>query len=527
MVPIADISWGKKLLAISCVYILGLLSVGVVGGYTIYSNSARTEAALSFSQTRADAASVAQMAVLVMGRAQAQLLSASNAEERRTAALAAIGASAALDESIQRLQAALPRDPKVAELAELLQELGPAKMQAIKVARSDDDATARTTVAGMHAGLSRAEVLAEELTLGERFHLTMAVGEQKQRSRSTIFVPGSLVACGIVVSLLLSCRAGRMMAGPLGRLEQSARSLATGDLPIQVPSFSGDEIGRTASAMSSMVEDLNVMVGNIQDNGRSVTEQAPGVAAAADRLQNLFGQLHEAVQNIKQDAGTVSSSVETTLRQLQAAASAAQGTSQSAARNSAEIRATVDGFRSFQQQMEQTVGSSRDLTKKVATIRSITGTIEDISSQAHLLALNAAIEADRAGEHGRGFAVVADEVGNLAHRSLGATAEISTPIEAIASSIVATVDLLEQTRSQAQGHVSQSANRRQDVISASLPPSVPGHSIPESLIAAQYVQRLGDTQSPALASPPAASKCSCRRNRLGECARHRFPEASI
>jgi len=33
MVHIADISWAKKLLAVSGVYMLGLLSVGLVGGY--------------------------------------------------------------------------------------------------------------------------------------------------------------------------------------------------------------------------------------------------------------------------------------------------------------------------------------------------------------------------------------------------------------------------------------------------------------------------------------------------------------
>ena len=103
MVRIADISWSKKLLALSGMYILGLLSVGVVGGYAIYAENKATEAALRVSQSRADAANKAQVAILIMERSQAQLISSSNPEERRTAAIAAIGASSALDESIQRL----------------------------------------------------------------------------------------------------------------------------------------------------------------------------------------------------------------------------------------------------------------------------------------------------------------------------------------------------------------------------------------------------------------------------------------
>ena len=455
MVHIADISWAKKLLAVSGVYMLGLLSVGLVGGYTIYTGCKTTEAALSASQIRANAASKAQLAILVMGRAEAQLLSAVNAEERRTAAIAAIGASSALDESVQRLQDALPSEPKVAELSQLLQEIGPAKMQVIKAVRTNDDAAARATVASMQADMVRVENLAEELTTGEQGHLAAFVGDVKKRGQSTIVVLGSLVAVGIAASWLISWFAGRLMAGPLGTLEQSARSLATGDLTIHVPQFGGDEIGRTATAMGSMVHDLNVMVTNIHRNGRSVTTQAAGVSDAADRLQEIFGKFHDAVQHIKEDAATALSSTQTTMEQLEVATSTAQGTSQSAARNSTEIKATADGFRIFQQQMEKTVEFSRELLEKVAAIRSIAGTIDDISSQAHLLALNAAIEAARAGEHGRGFAVVADEVGKLAHRSLTATAEISSLTEMIASSTAETVQLLERTMTQAQDNISR------------------------------------------------------------------------
>jgi len=112
------------------------------------------------------------------------------------------------------------------------------------------------------------------------------VQDQKQRGKATIEVLGTLVFCGVAASLLINWFAGRLMAGPLGTLEQSARSLATGDLTIQVPQFGGDETGRTATAISSMVHDLSVMATNIH-NGRSVTSQAAGVAAA-DKLQDVF-----------------------------------------------------------------------------------------------------------------------------------------------------------------------------------------------------------------------------------------------
>lgn len=57
--------------------------------------------------------------------------------------------------------------------------------------------------------------------------------------------------------------------------------------------------------------------------------------------------------------------------------------------------------------------------------------ISDIADQTNLLALNAAIEAARAGESGRGFAVVADSVRELAEKTMQATKEVVSVIEAI------------------------------------------------------------------------------------------------
>ena len=70
-----------------------------------------------------------------MGKAQADLISASGLEDRRRAAVLAIWASSTLDESIQRLQQTLDGSRKVAELAHLLEEIGPAKMEVIRAVR--------------------------------------------------------------------------------------------------------------------------------------------------------------------------------------------------------------------------------------------------------------------------------------------------------------------------------------------------------------------------------------------------------
>src|SRR2546428_497609 len=109
--------------------------------------------------------------------------------------------------------------------------------------------------------------------------------------------------------------------------QRSVRSLATGDLTIAVPTFGNDEIGRTVSAMGSMVRDLHAMVTNIHHDGESLTTQANGVAVAADKLYDFSAKLHGTVGQIKEDALMVLSSTTTTLERLHEAANTAQHTS--------------------------------------------------------------------------------------------------------------------------------------------------------------------------------------------------------
>jgi signal transduction histidine kinase/DNA-binding response OmpR family regulator len=200
----------RILLTVNVVSVLCLLVVGLVGGYTISSQNSATEAALRSSQARVTEAGKTQIAILNMGKAQAQLIGAADAAERRGAAVSAIRAMSALDESVQRLEDALPDNGKVTELAKLLVEIAPVKMEVIAAARKNDLVAARAKLAAMQAAMAEVEVLSGAVVQEQQANLTNTVAEQARSGKVTVKILSGTVLGGILLSLLAGWFAGRL-----------------------------------------------------------------------------------------------------------------------------------------------------------------------------------------------------------------------------------------------------------------------------------------------------------------------------
>lgn len=438
---------------LTAVFVVGMVAVGAIGGYAIYEMNRVMADAQRQASERMSAALNARFAIVVMGRDQAELISAQDSTEIRASAIAAIKASSTLDESIQHLQIALPQSAEVSELVGLVAEINPTKMEVIKAARQNNDAVALETIRKMSVPMGRIEVLSQAIVDQQQRALAQQVESQFVRGKRTIALLAGIILAALLVSVGISIYAANLVTRPMQVLESSMMALAGGDLRITLPDGGNDEIGRMIQAMATTISDLRAMASQLQHEASTLHGESTSLGGRADEIHEVANLLHDSVKNIKDATETVSSTSQGAMQELEQAAARAQESADSSENTAKRIMATTTSFRRFQEHMEATSAQTREMAKTAEMISSITNTIRDISTQTNLLALNAAIEAARAGEQGRGFAVVADEVRTLATRTATATSEIASLVDAISVHVGRTVELLEGSVTEARNNI--------------------------------------------------------------------------
>lgn len=234
--------------------------------------------------------------------------------------------------------------------------------------------------------------------------ISIPMSKVREKANSIALISGVIGLVSLVILFAVLLIISNIIARPVHKGITLAASLADGDLTQKIDVDQQDEVGKLATALRTMSDQLNNVIGRVNGATENV---ASGSEELASSSQLLAEGASEQAANIEE----VSSSVEEMASNIQGNAENAKKTETIA--RSAALHAEESG-----KAVTQAMGAMTDIAEKISVI-------EEIARQTNLLALNAAIEAARAGEHGKGFAVVAAEVRKLAERSGTAAAEIS------------------------------------------------------------------------------------------------------
>lgn len=274
----------------------------------------------------------------------------------------------------------------------------------------------------------------------------------------------SLLWTGILLLLLISAVMLFVISKivkPLRYLERFASKIAEGDLTVQVPITTKDEVGQLSEAFNKMTANMRTILQKVNHSVQEVKASAESLSAVSEETSASSEQMTHAINEITLGVSrSAEDSAEATERSnslgsqidvitgqsgdMAHAASQAEQANQKGAGQIEQLRSSNNETKTYISGMQTVI---EELESKMSSIEVVIQAITDISAQTNLLALNASIEAARAGEHGKGFAVVAEEVRRLAEQSSEAANEVRRTILDIQSGSRTAVEQMKKTRS--------------------------------------------------------------------------------
>ncbi|WP_018146178.1 methyl-accepting chemotaxis protein [Thioalkalivibrio sp. AKL6] len=243
---------------------------------------------------------------------------------------------------------------------------------------------------------------------------------------------GALMLVVLIIVVVTGVWTYRSVALPISRMRETLTEIAEHhDLSRRVDVRSDDEIGATAGALNSMLDQFQDSIRELRTLTDQMASAAEQLSAVSTQTNGNIDQQRSQTEQVSTAMNEMAATVQEVARNASDAASSSQEADQESRAGGEVVRTVVSDIGRLSGEVATIEESVRNLDEKGQQIGSVLDVIRGIAEQTNLLALNAAIEAARAGEQGRGFAVVADEVRTLASRTQDSTADIQAMIESL------------------------------------------------------------------------------------------------
>lgn len=239
----------------------------------------------------------------------------------------------------------------------------------------------------------------------------------------------------LVVALPLALVAFRQRAD-LGRLSATLETMAkTSDVGLELPAMTTESGRRARTSIDALLVPLRRLR---ESSGREFGQmhQAVGdLRNAAGRMQEVLNTHSSALQQTQVTAEELGRTSMTAAERAQGVLASTNQAETVASEGERDLDASVEGLDAVQSQADILGERIVSLLERTRQIGAIVETVRNLADQSNMLALNAAVEAVRAGEHGKGFAVVAREVRSLADRSKAAARQVGELVAEVDTAI--------------------------------------------------------------------------------------------